>query len=42
MRFIVKFVNGAWAVFDRHLFKNVSTHGLRSVANSVAQRRERN
>lgn len=39
-RYISKFVNGTWVVFDRQQFRNVSTHGLQKHAVTNAANRQ--
>ncbi len=39
IRFQVRFVNGAWAVFDTVQYRNVTVRGLKKAAEMEANRR---
>lgn len=41
MRYVAKFVNGAWAVFDTHEYSNVAVHALGKLALEHADRLNR-
>ena len=38
MKYVVKFTNGYWKVFDAQEYRDVSMHGLRTDAEKACQR----
>ena len=38
-RYIAKFVNGTWAVFDTHQYRNVATRALKKQTETEASKR---
>lgn len=38
-RYVAKFVNGTWAVFDTHQYRNVAIRALKKQATAEAEKR---